>query len=74
MASYYIKDLKRILVIKNFLSEWIAITQDKAFFVIAGTRIIKELIMLPIQVATIYFLEKLLNPTIRKFLKKEEVK
>ncbi len=42
---------------------WISITTGKAFIVLLGTRIIKELIMIPIQIVVILFIEKnLRNP------------
>ena len=37
---------------------WISITTGKAFIVLLGTRIIKELIMIPIQIVVILFIEK----------------
>ena len=40
---------------------WISITTGKAFIVLLGTRIIKELIMIPIQIVVILFIEKALR-------------
>ena len=40
---------------------WISITTGKAFIVLLGTRIVKELIMIPIQIVVILFLEKALR-------------
>jgi ECF transporter S component (folate family) len=48
---------------------WIAITQDKAFFVIAGGRFIKEIIMVPIQVISMYAIIKAIKPAVDRFLK-----
>ena len=47
---------------------WLSIMYDKAFFVLLGTRIIKEFIMLPIQIITILLLIKALNPITKKYL------
>ena len=47
---------------------WLSIMYDKAFFVLLGTRIIKEFIMLPIQIITIFLLIKALNPITKKYL------
>ncbi|MCI9017152.1 MAG: folate family ECF transporter S component [Clostridia bacterium] len=61
------------LVVNGVLNTiWIAITQDKAFFVIVGARMIKELIMIPIQIISIFALEKALRPAIFKFLKGDD--
>ena len=40
---------------------WISITTGKAFIVLLGTRIVKELIMIPIQIVVIFFIEKALR-------------
>ena len=40
---------------------WISITTGKAFIVLLGARIIKELIMIPIQIVVILFIEKALR-------------
>lgn len=40
---------------------WISITSGKAFIVLLGTRIIKELIMIPIHIVIILFIEKMLR-------------
>ena len=63
--------LTQILVNGVLNTLWIAITQDKAFFVIAGARFIKELIMVPVQVLTMFPIIKVLQPAINKFLKDE---
>ena len=40
---------------------WISITTGKAFIVLLGIRIVKELIMIPIQIVVILFIEKTLR-------------
>ncbi len=47
---------------------WLVIMYDKAFFVLLGTRIVKEIIMLPIQVITMFALVKGLKPITTKYL------
>lgn len=55
-----------IYIILNTL--WLVIMYDKAFFVIVGSRAIKELIMLPIQIITIFLLVQGLKPITEKYL------
>lgn len=40
---------------------WISITTGKAFIVLFGTRIVKELIMIPVKVIVVLFVEKMLR-------------
>ena len=63
--------LTQVLVNGCLNTLWIAITQDKAFFVIAGARFIKEAIMVPIQVVTMFALIKAIKPAVNKFLKEK---
>lgn len=57
-------------VIVNMLLNtlWLAIMYDKAFIPLLGTRAIKELIMIPVQVVTILALVKVLEPLKEKYL------
>lgn len=64
--------LTQLLVNGCLNTLWISITQDKAFFVIATGRFIKEAIMVPIHVITMFVLIKAIKPAINKFLKDEE--
>ena len=50
---------------------WISITGGKAFIVLLGARFIKELLMIPIHVITIFFLEKILRKPFDKYLRSE---
>lgn len=61
--------ITQILVNGVLNTFWISITQDKAFFVIAGARFIKELIMVPVQVITMFPIIKVIKPAVDKFLK-----
>lgn len=49
---------------------WLVIMYDKAFMVLLGTRVIKELIMIPVQVVTILALVRVLEPIKQKALGK----
>lgn len=48
---------------------WISITTGKAFIVLLGTRIVKELIMIPIQIIVILFIEKMLRKTFNTYIR-----
>ena len=47
---------------------WLNIMYEKAFIVLITTRIIKELVMIPIQVITITILIEALKPITKKYL------
>lgn len=64
--------LTQLLVNGVLNTLWIAITQDKAFFVIAGARFIKEAIMIPVHVITMYPIISFMKPLVNKFLRNEE--
>ena len=49
-------------------SFWLHILYGKAYYVIICTRILSQIIMLPIQVMIIYMLNNFLNPVIDKYL------
>ena len=48
---------------------WISITTGKAFIVLLGTRIIKELVMVPIQIVVILFIEKMLREPFNTYIR-----
>ena len=52
-----------VSIISNMLLNtlWISITAGKAFIVLLGTRVVKELIMIPIHVIVILFIERALR-------------
>lgn len=47
---------------------WLSMMYEKAFIVLVGTRIIKELIMLPIEVITMFAIVQGLKPITKKYL------
>lgn len=50
---------------------WLTITTGKAFMVLIASRIVKELIMIPVKVITIIFLERVLRKPFNKYLRGE---
>lgn len=50
---------------------WLTITTGKAFMVLLSARIVKELIMIPIKVIVIIFLERVLRKLFNKYLRGE---
>ncbi len=40
---------------------WISITAGKSYIILLGTRLVKEIIMIPIQITVILFIEKMLR-------------
>ena len=62
-----------LFLIKIFIeSAFLNILYGKAYFAVVMSRLITQTIMLPLQVVTIYFLEKALRPFAIKYLYKEE--
>lgn len=53
------------------VSLWLNIMYGKAYFVVISTRILAQVIMFPIQVITIYILEKLTRPIVDRYLYEE---
>ena len=51
---------------------WISITTGKAFMVLISARIIKEVIMIPIKVIVIIFLERVLRKPFNTYLREQE--
>lgn len=48
---------------------WVSITTGKAFIVLLATRIVKELVMIPIQIVVIVFIEKMLRKPFNTYIK-----
>ncbi len=62
-----------LIGIKIFLeSVFLNIIYGKAYFVVVASRVVTQVILLPIQVIVIFFLEKTLRPFVNKYLYKEE--
>lgn len=56
-------------VVKIFVdSLWINILYKKAYLAVISARIIVQIIMLPVQVITIYILDKAISPFAKKYL------
>lgn len=50
---------------------WLSITTGKAFMVLIASRIIKELVMVPIKIILMIFLERVLRKTFNTYLREE---
>lgn len=50
---------------------WVSITTGKAFVVLLGTRVIKEVIMIPIQIIVILFIEKMLRKPFNMYIRSD---
>ena len=62
-----------LFVIKIFIeSAFLNIMYGKAYFAVVASRLVTQSIMLPIQVISIFLLEKYLRPFASKYLYKEE--
>ena len=48
---------------------WLSITTGKAFMVLIASRLVKELVMIPIKVITIIFLDRALRKPFNKYLR-----
>ena len=51
---------------------WISITTGKAFVVLLGTRIVKEIVMIPIQIIVIIFIEKMLRKPFNLYIRSSD--
>lgn len=60
-----------VLVNTTMNTLWTSITAHKVFLIILPVRIIKQIIMLPIQVITIYLLEKALRKPFNKYIRSQ---
>jgi len=64
-----ISSLLVLIIVNVFItSYWLHILYGKAYLVIISTRIISQIVMLPIQVIIIFLLNKSLKPVINKYL------
>ena len=50
---------------------WVSITTGKAFIVLLGTRIVKEIVMIPIQIIVILFIERVLRKPFDTYIRSE---
>lgn len=61
--------LVMIIVNMGLNTLWTSITTGKAFFALLGTRVLKQLIMVPVHVVVIFFLEKVLRKPFDKYVR-----
>ncbi len=64
--------LVAVIVNMGLNTLWSSITTQKAFIVLLSARVVKELIMIPIHVVVIFFLERVLRKPFNKYIKTEE--
>ena len=50
------------------VSIWLNILYGKAYLVVISSRVLAQVIMFPIRIVTIYFLEKLTRPMVKRYL------
>lgn len=50
------------------VSIWLNVLYGKAYFVVVSSRVLAQVIMFPIRIATIYLLEKLTRPIVNRYL------
>ncbi len=68
-----ISSLIVLIIVNVFITSlWIHILYGKAYSAIMASRIITQIIMMPIQIITIYALEKFSRPLIKKYLYEEK--
>ena len=50
------------------VSIWLNILYGKAYFVVISSRVLAQVIMFPIRIVTIFFLERITRPMVEKYL------
>ena len=64
--------LVTVIVNMGLNTLWVSITAGKAFIVLLGTRFVKELIMVPIHIVVILFIEKLLRKPFDTYIRSND--
>lgn len=69
LLNLIISNLLVLSIIEIFIvSIWLNILYGKAYLVVVSSRVLAQIIMLPVRVITIFFLEKLTRPIVKKYL------
>lgn len=69
-----ISSIIQLVLINIFLTSlWIRIISGKAYMIILASRVITQIVMIPIHIATIYGLEKFSRPFVQKYLYDEQI-
>lgn len=69
LLNLIISNLLVLSIIEIFIvSIWLNILYGKAYLVVVSSRVLTQLIMLPVRVITIFFLEKLTRPIVKRYL------
>jgi len=75
-TQFVIRTIIAVILVSVFVNLglntlWTSITSGSAFLVLLGTRVVKELVMIPIRVITIVFLERILRKPFDKYLRSQ---
>ncbi len=69
-----ISNLLVLGVVEIFIvSIWLNILYGKAYLVVVASRVVAQVVMFPIRIITIFFLEKITRPIVNHYLYEEEV-
>ena len=64
-----ISSLINLIIVNIFITSfWIQMLYGKAYLVVVASRVVTQLVMIPIQVVTMYGLEKFSRPYVKKYL------
>lgn len=68
-----ISSLINLIIVNIFITSlWISILYGKAYIVVMASRVVTQLVMLPIHIVTMFALEKFSRPYIKKYLYEEK--
>lgn len=69
-----ISNLLVLGIVEIFIvSIWLNMLYGKAYLVVVSSRVVAQVIMLPIRIITIYFLEKITRPIVNRYLYEGEI-
>ena len=72
LLKLIVSSLLVLVIVNIFLTSfWLKILYGNAYWIIVSTRIITQIIMLPIQVIVMFSLEKFTRPYVNKYLMEE---
>lgn len=72
LLKLIVSSLLVLVIVNIFLTSfWLKILYGNAYWIIVSTRIITQVIMLPIQVIVMFSLEKFTRPYVNKYLMEE---
>lgn len=69
LLKLIISNLLVLSIVEIFVvSIWLNILYEKAYLLVVSSRVLTQVIMFPVRVITIYFLEQLTRPIVNKYL------